>query len=123
QDVGHEVSAEVPTFDGQHPGRQRRQHGAALGQIIAGPQLAGVVAVDDEILDDVRLVALEGGPFGKRGRMQGNLAVNGQFAVTRPGGFAAAAWRGRGGWRGELQDAGADLGSWLLSLESGDLVA
>ena len=55
QDVGDQVRPEVPALDRQHALRKRRQHRAAVRQVIACPQVAGVFALDDEFLDDVRL--------------------------------------------------------------------
>jgi hypothetical protein len=50
EDVGDQVGPEVATLDRQDARGERRQHRAAAGQVVAGPQVARVGAVDDEFL-------------------------------------------------------------------------
>jgi hypothetical protein len=56
----HQGGAEV--LAGQHVSRQRGQHRAARGQLVAGPQVAGGLAGDRHLPDHEGLRALEDGP-------------------------------------------------------------
>jgi hypothetical protein len=81
--------------------------------------------VDEEFLDDVRLVAPECGVNGKALGMQRHLTINPQLRRLGPLGRTRplAALRPFDLGLGGFQTAGLDIGTRLQSLEAGDLVA
>jgi hypothetical protein len=108
---------------GENVGGQGSEPAAAIGQLPAFAAVTCGLGVEDEFLDDVVLVALEDGAWGRVGERHEDFAVDGELrvlgALVGAGTFSG---RCRGPGRRGFQNAGLDLGSWLEALEEGDLV-
>ena len=123
QDEGVQVGAVVAA--GEHVGRQRGQQGAAVGGHKPLPAVAGDVGAEDQLLDDVVLVALGGRARRGVGHRQGHLLVDDQQGVLGALGGAGALVPGAGGRRrrGLFEAAGGQGRAGAEALEAGDLVA
>ena len=103
---------------------QGGQPAAAVGQLPTLAAVAGGLGAEDEFLDDVVLVAVEGGAWGRIGQRDEDLAMDSELGVL--GALAGAGpFLGRGRRPGgrSFQGAGLNLGSRLEALEDGDLIA
>src|SRR5262245_65360481 len=126
EDEAEQIGAEMATRDDSVG--QASHDGGAVGRDPAFAAVADVVGLEDQVLDDEVLVALEQGSRWELLGLDDDLRVDGELrglgSFSGAGSFLGGG-RVRGGLsrRGSLERAGSDGGPGLEALEEGDLVA